>query len=282
MPIDQEWKCRDGVCIAGDFFSADGARARLIIAPAMGIPRRFYRRLADWLADHGIEVIIFDYRATPGALMADWGRLDIDAVISGCSDERPLFLLGHSCGGQLAGLAPSVERLDGLIFMAAQSGYWAHWSGRGRVGMWPLSHALIPALARGVNFPAQRLGMFPIDVPASVISEWGRWIRRPRYLFAPDNPLDTDAYARLALPCLVCGSDDDGYAPATAIDALLREYSRLRVTERWQFRRGEHCAKAIGHMGFFRESMQASLWQPMADWILHTADARSALNADQT
>jgi len=276
MPTEKLFECSDGTHIAGDYFAADTPHAMVIIAPAMGVPRGFYRRFAIFLATCGIGAITFDYRDAPGTPMADWGRLDIEAVISSCDDDIPLFLVGHSCGGQLAGLAPHAGSLDGLIFIAAQSGYWGHWGERGRAGMWLLAHALIPLLARGRYFPARRLRMFPIDVPASVVAQWGRWIRSPRYLFDPANNLDTRRYRELALPALAYGFADDGYAPPAAIDALLDEYPQASITARRHIGRDDAGGQGIGHMGFFRDRMQDFLWQPTVDWILDTVQQRDA------
>lgn len=269
MSTIREWTCPDDCRLAGDYFRADAPRARVVIAPAMGVPRGFYRRFAVWLASQGVDAATFDYRDTPGTAMADWGRLDIEAVIDGCGDDLPLFVIGHSCGGQLTGLAPSANRLHGLVWVAAQSGYWRHWRGRGRAGMWLLGHVIIPALARGRYFPARRLGLFPVDVAASVMADWGRWMRRPRYLFDDACGLDTRACRDLALPALVHSFDDDGYAPAAAIDGLLREYSGLTFTRRqWTDR-----SRPVGHMGFFREAMREPLWQPTLDWLLAQSNA---------
>lgn len=266
-----QWTCADGERIAGDRFAATAPKAQAVIAPAMGVPRGFYRRFAEYLAGRGVAVTTFDYRDRPGTRMADWGRLDLEAVLAAMDSAPPAFLIGHSCGGQLVGLAPSCRRLAGLIFVAAQSAYWGHWRGRGRLGMWSLGHVLIPLLARGRHFPARRLGMFPIDPPAGVIADWGRWMRRPRYLFDPREGLDTTACRDLARPALVYGFDDDGYAPPAAIDALLTEYPKLTATRR-QTGPAETGA-AVGHMGFFRESVRDTLWRPTADWLLTAADA---------
>ncbi len=273
MSTIRKWKCSDGYEIAGDYFAAAPARARAVIAPAMGVPRGFYRHFASYLAANGVDAITFDYRVAPGTNMTDWGRLDIEAMISGSHDDLPLFLIGHSCGGQLAGLAPGACRLDGLVLVAAQSGYWRHWRGRGRAAMWLLGHIVIPTLAHGRYFPARRLGLFSVDVPATVIAQWGRWMRSPRYLFDNAHVLDTGAYRELAQPALVYGFDDDGYAPAAAIDALLQEYPKMAVTRR-QLVRNDNDMPAIGHMGFFRKQMRDLLWKPTVDWILATASQR--------
>lgn len=270
------WHCADGERIFGDRYEALTPRAQTVIAPAMGVPRGFYRRFAEYLAGCGVTTTIFDYRDLPGTRMADWGQLDLEAVLAGQDDDYALFLIGHSCGGQLAGMAPSCRRLAGLVFVAAQSGYWGHWRGRGRLGMWSLSHVLIPLLARGRYFPARRLGLFPVDVPANVIADWGRWMRSSRYLFDPDNGLDIDRYRELDRPALAYGFDDDGYAPPDAIDALLAEYPQLTVTRR-QMGSVDTGGTPIGHMGFFREHVAETFWRPTADWLLAAAENREAV-----
>lgn len=158
MTTTREWQCMDGRRLNGEYVRAEAPRARVVIAPAMGVPRGFYRRFAKWLTSQGIDAATFDYR-----------------------------------------------------------------------------------------------------------DQWGRWMRRPRYLF-DDSGVDTRACRDLSLPVL---ADDDGHAPAEAIDALLREYSGLVVTRR----QVAGLSQAVGHMGFFREPMRESVWQPTLDWIQATARA---------
>lgn len=264
------WQCPDGGRLQGDVFEADVPLARAVLAPGMGIPRGFYRRFAAYLAGRGIATVTFDYGDRPGTRMSDWGRRDLETVLAAQPADLPLFLVGHSCGGQLAGLAPSARRLSGLVLVAAQSGHWRHWHGRGRLGMWLLWHVLIPLLAHGRRFPARRLGMFGRDVPAGVARQWAQWGRRRRYLFEPSPGLDTALYRELAVPALAYGFADDGYAPAPAIDALLAEYPRLTIDRR-QITPADAGLDAIGHMGFFREGAREALWQPTADWLLTAA-----------
>lgn len=276
MATETTWRCADGREIGGTVHAADEPLATVVVAPAMGVPRRFYRRFAADLAERGLTAVTFDYRGTdgriePGIRMADWGRLDIDAVLAAAHEDLPLFLIGHSCGGQLAGLAPASERLAGMVFVAAQSGHWRHWLGASRARMWLLWHLGIPALTAGrMRFPARRLGFFPVDVPAGVAAEWARWGRRRRYLLDPALGLDTDRYRRLAVPLLAYGFDDDGFAPPAAVDALVAEYSAAAVQRR-QIAPAELGLASIGHFGFFRETARDTLWRETADWLLQQA-----------
>ena len=103
----------------------------------MGVPRTYYADFSAWLAEQGYTVRTFDYRGIadssttklPGSTirMQDWGELDIDAILADTVDyceKAPVFLLGHSCGGQLFGLAKHSEQLAGLILVGSQLGNW--------------------------------------------------------------------------------------------------------------------------------------------------------------
>ncbi|NDZ89683.1 alpha/beta fold hydrolase, partial [Streptomyces sp. SID10115] len=89
----------------------------VLILPAMGVPARFYRRFARQLHDEGLTVLTVDLRGQGEATPSAAGRGapghgyraivedDLPAVVAAIRDELgtepPLFLLGHSLGGQL-------------------------------------------------------------------------------------------------------------------------------------------------------------------------------------
>lgn len=281
-------RCADGVELPATLSAPAGAHAALVIGSAMGVPRQFYRRFAQYLAGQGIATLTFDYRgiadaralaADPGRTrLEDWGRLDLDAALATALRQMPglpLFLAGHSCGGQLAGLSPHAEQLAGLIFVAASSPNVRQWHGIGRWFMRLWVGAVIPLATLGRWFPARRLGFSTVDIPAGVMRQWGRWTRSPRYAFSPEHGLDTARYRRLRMPALCYSFADDFFTPGAAADALLREYPGLGVTRR-HLRPGDVGARAIGHLGYFRQALRDSLWAETADWIRGAAAARAA------
>src|ERR1041385_3858142 len=91
--------CADGFALRGTLFEGDTAGAingggpagAVVIASAMGVPRRFYQNFARYLAERGFAAATFDYRgigdSSDGPVrgarirMEDWGRLDIDAAL---------------------------------------------------------------------------------------------------------------------------------------------------------------------------------------------------------
>src|SRR5690242_17565370 len=85
---------RDETPIAATLFLPESHNANqqtVLIASAMGIPRRFYRHYAGFLAEQGFVVLSFDYRgigdSRKGSLwgneasMAEWGGQDLQAAL---------------------------------------------------------------------------------------------------------------------------------------------------------------------------------------------------------
>lgn len=281
---DVRWRCADGFEIPVTLHEPAHPLAVLVVAAAMGVPRRYYGRFAADMAARGIATITFDYRgigeAAPGlrdpagTSFQDWGRLDLHAVLEQAHARYPglpIFLAGHSAGAQIVGLTPLAERLAGLVFVAGPRPHVSQDRGSYRIFSTLWWYAIVPLGSLGRWFPARRLGFSSVDVPAGVTREWARWARSPRYLFTPRHGIDTARYARLRLPLLAFSFSDDLYTPRASAEALLAEYPGAQVTRR-HVRPAEVGARAIGHLGFFRDSLRDTLWAETADWI--TAQVR--------
>lgn len=283
---EHSWRCADGFGIPGTVHDAARPQAVLVVAAAMGVPRRYYGRFAADLAARGITTVTFDYRGIGqaaaglrdprGTRFQDWGRLDLHAVLEGVfarHPDLPVFLAGHSAGAQVVGLTPLAERLAGLVFVAGPRPHVSQDRGGYRVFSTLWWYALVPLGSLFAWFPARRLGFSSVDVPSGVTREWGRWARSPRYLFSPEHGIDVARYARLRQPLLAFSFSDDLYTPPASAAALLSEYPNARVTRR-HVRPAEVGARAIGHLGFFRDAFRDSLWAETADWIKAQAAAR--------
>ena len=278
--------CGDGVTIPATAYEPERPAAVLVIASAMGVPRRFYRAFAGGLAARGIATLTFDYRgigdaaasvADPrAARLTDWGTLDLHAALEQAHARWagvPAFLLGHSVGAQLVGLTPLSERLAGLVFVAGSRPHLSVDPGARKLFTALWWHVIVPLASRGRWFPARKLKFAPVDVPSGVARDWGRYGRRKRYLFDPVHGIDIARYARLELPLLAYSFSDDPYCPPKSAEGLLEEYPRARLTRR-HVRPGEAGVNAIGHAGFFRDSLRDTLWKETADWLLAAGKAR--------
>ncbi len=278
MPLTTEimMTCRDGFTLAGTLAQTDApAKASLVICSALGVPRRYYRRYAAYLADNGYRTLIFDYRGIGDSVldadteirMSLWGEQDIDAALRYArtsAPETPLFMLGHSCGGQLFGLTPESTGLAGAIFVGASMAYWSRWPTPLNIGALGLWYGFLPLFNwRRTRFPARALGISSVDVPAPVIAEWITWARRPEYLFYEKFGLDTAGYADLSFPLLSLGFTDDRYAPRKAIQALLARFPSAQIDDRTI--KPQH--GKIGHFGFFKPALKDSLWRDTLRWL---------------
>ncbi|MDJ0655545.1 MAG: alpha/beta fold hydrolase [Xanthomonadales bacterium] len=266
----------DGVMLGGTFHPTPQAVGVVVISSALGVPRQFYRALAEHLAQAGLAVLRYDYRGINGsggdqvdpndARMSDWGELDLDAALQYASDRcpgLPLVALGHSAGGQLLGLAARSAQLRAAVMISSASAWWRNYQGLQRWKIWLVFHLLIPLFCMGRSmFPARKLGISTVDVPAGVCRQWSRWGRLPGYLVDPAAGTETDGYRGLAVPLLAVSIEDDDYAPEPAVEALTAVYPGCQV-ERHHIGRGER----IGHFGFFRPRQGAAHWDFLSDWL---------------
>jgi predicted alpha/beta hydrolase len=162
------------------------------IAAAMAVPQAFYSHFARWLARRGYVVWTFDYRGIGESLtgprrrlkadLSDWLHKDYDALlrhIAAAAPGQPLFVVGHSFGGQVAPLLPSRERLAGLVNIAVGSGSTRHLTTRMRRSAPLLWHVLAPTLCPLFGyFPGARIGVVG-DLPTGALMQWRRWCLTP-------------------------------------------------------------------------------------------------------
>src|SRR5256885_16481419 len=84
-------------------------------------------------------------------------------------------------GAQLPGLLRSPQLVDGLLSIAAGSGYWRDNAPRLKRMVPYFWHVLVPVATRLCGyFPGRRLRKVG-DLPAGVMLQWRRWCLNPRY-----------------------------------------------------------------------------------------------------
>lgn len=272
----------DGLYLSATLFepTAEANGDVLVIASALGVPRYFYYKFAGFLASKGCSVISFDYRgiyesrgvARSGSemIMEEWGKFDIEAALKFALDtlnSERVFYLGHSCGGQLLGLAPSCTEIDRMVFVASQLGYWRLWPrplSYGVLMTWQIISLMVPFFD---YLPTKKMGISSLNLPSGVAGQWSKWGKTQDYLFNEEHNLETYRYSQLAKPLLSYHfSDDKLFAPAASVDALLAKYERATVTRR-EIKPAHINAKSIGHFGFFKERFKDTLWQETLKWF---------------
>lgn len=256
--------------------SAGAARAQVVIGNAIGVHQRYYESFAQWLALQGFLVWTFDWRGQGASLqgdlraarptLQDW-VLDYEAVIAhagALTPRKPLLLIGHSLGAQVPGLFAHPERVDGLLAVAAGSGYWRVNAPQIRKSILPFWYAVMPAATLLCGyFPGARLGMVG-DLPASIAWQWRRWCLNPQYGMGAENA--RDAYARVRFPIHLLRMHDDEMMSEQANRDLLAMYSGSSQQIE-TLTAQEAAGQRIGHLGFFKPRFEATLW-PHAQAVL--------------
>ncbi len=271
-------RAADGVSLVGRCFEPSGAvQAAVLIAPAMGVPQRFYAPFARFLADQGMAALTLDYRGigesrhgslrSLGASLADWGDLDLRAALDALRaryGDVPTRWVGHSVGGQLLGLIGD-EGIDRALLVASQSGYWRHWPLRDRAKIWLLWHAVIPTVAPLTGrLPAKVLGGGD-DIPPGVARQWATWGRHPRYIASLATQRARHGFQDFQGSLRAYVFSDDAMAPRKAAEGLLCEFAVKG--ELVEVQPADFGVKGIGHFGAFRRGAPRPLWKDFAAFL---------------
>jgi predicted alpha/beta hydrolase len=263
------------ICV---FEPSGAAQANVVIAAAMGVRQNFYAPFATWLATQGMRVATFDYRGVGASLpdtpngglrgfqadLTDWVR-DYEAVIDqahAALPELPLYLVGHSLGGQLPGLLHNQHKVQGLLGVAAGSGYWRHTAPALKRKAHFFWYLAVPLVTWWFGyFAGRRLGAVG-DLPRGVIWQWRRWCLSPGYCAGAPGGAARQNYAAVRFPICSLYLADDEMMTLRGTQALLDLYSQApRKIE--CLAPLEFGAKRIGHFGFFRPEFSQTLW-PLA------------------
>ena len=283
-------------------FEAEGpapAQASIVIGPAMGVRQDFYAGFAQWLAGQGFRVSTFDYRGVGASLdalgrnsprgvqadLTDWAQ-DYEAVVTHARQAlpgAPLYLLGHSLGAQLPGFFRHPEQVDGLVSVAAGSGYWRDNAPRLKRTVLYFWHVLVPLATRLCGyFPGRRLRKVG-DLPAGDILQWRRWCLDPRYSVGAEGAAAEQSYARVRFPVLALSITDDELMTARGTRNLLALYPNApqRIDP---IAPADVQARRIGHFGLFRSQFAGTLWPRTIDSLraLATLPAATAARVPPT
>ena len=274
----------DGVRIAARVYRPDAqstsTRAVVLIGPAMGVHQGYYRPFAAWLAEQGFLALSFDYRgmgeSRPDGARAslrgfqadlfDWVR-DYDAAIAAATalaPGLPLYLVGHSLGAQLPGMLRHRDRIDGLVSVAAGSGYWRDNAPRARRMILYFWHLVVPLATRAWGyFPGRRLRKVG-DLPKGVILQWRRWCLHPRYHVGAEGAAVREAFEQARFPVVALSMTDDELMTERGTQVLVDCYANApRRIER--IAPADVQARRIGHFGFFRAQFEPTLWRRTAE-----------------
>lgn len=267
---------RDMLPLAATIYAKVPAPRRVaIISSATAVPQRFYRHYAQALAEAGYVAVTYDYRgigrSRPKSLrgfqaqVRDWGLLDMAGVVDWVRTQfepECVFMVGHSVGGQVAGLLENSAMIDGMITLSAQSGHWRLQGGEQRLVVAFHVHVGFPLLSTMFGYMPWSWFGSAEDLPKGAALEWSRWCRDPLYLLG-DDTLPLDRYAEFSSPVLAYSIDDDKWGTRQAVDAMMSAYPNV---ERRHLEPAQYGLQLLGHFGYFRQTAR-HLWADGIAWM---------------
>lgn len=212
-------------------------RPAVLIVPAMAIGSRYYTPVVDAFAEHGWTAFALPHRGfEQGRARAsrrhDWSYQDeIDDLASALAalraqcPTRPVIILGHSLGAQLAaGHELNHAPADGLVTVGGCLPYHRDYPYCGpHIAV--MAALAVPLLTTAFGFLPRP--MFGSPGARTLMREWARMATTGRTPYPSHHEIRT--------PSLIIGLEGDSIAPVRAVDAFThRLFASDRVT-RWDY-----------------------------------------------
>lgn len=264
--------------LSATLFEASEAKTILILASATGVKQEYYQKFAQFIVNNGISVITFDYCGIGRSLKkpikglntnaANWGKDDLESVIKYALTNYPnskKVILGHSIGGQLIGLAQSSTKIDKLVLVASQSGYWKYWSGISRVKMWLNWYVFFPFLLNIFGYLNSKKITGMENLPKNVAKQWSNWGKNPNYILS-DKSVGQTYYNKINADITSFSIEDDDFAPLKAVEWMTNQYKTARIKS-IHLRPIDFEVSKIGHFGVFKKRFEQTIWKQILNEI---------------
>lgn len=259
--------CRDGRTLAVTKFEAESGTQKhfIIINSALGIKQEYYQKIAEYLQNQNCTVITWDPRGIGGsrlknvkkdtAKLREWGSHDLDAVLNyvvnqGWVQWQDIHLIGHSAGGQVVGLCPSIHKVQNLYLICSGTGNWRLYSKKQWPRMFAAWYLLVPSLLLIFGYVPAKLGVGH-DLPKGIAQDWRNWCLHKDYLFS-DNSIKQIYFDTFEGQVHAIGFNDDlDFTPKSTINDLIKRFTKAKKTLQI-YHPAQFMQKKIGHFGYFK------------------------------
>ncbi|WP_054813864.1 alpha/beta hydrolase family protein [Nocardia arizonensis] len=267
----------DEVTFTVRFLLAEQADAPVVlIIPAMAMKARNYLALAKALHAQGLSVATCDLRAHGEAVPAlgehkDFGyremlEIDMPALVGAVHDrfpQAPVYLFGHSIGGQLALLFASAEadRVAGVVTIGTGTVFWYAFGPR----RWWEALSQIQWIGMVSRVKGHWPGgvLIPAPMPGGVMIDWSWHSLTSYYRPKGSKRRYNTLLARLTLPVLPISLSEDVLGPKSNVDFLASRMRRARLS-RWHIDENSAVANR-DHFMWIKDS--ATIAPAVARWI---------------
>jgi len=219
-------------------------RPILLCLPAMGVAARQYLTMAESCNQQDLICALFEFRGIDSSSVRasrakDFGYLeilniDLPAAIKLIREfypNNPIYLFGHSLGGQLASLYASIhsDEITGLIGIATGSPYFKGWRFPYNLGIWSMSK-LLPLTANVMGyFPGRKLG-FGGRESGQLLKDWSYSVVTGKYRAKGLPEIFETQLTLLNKPVLFITVAQDILAPQSSTKNLGAKLNQCDVT----------------------------------------------------
>lgn len=249
-------------------------KGAILINPGLGIPKEFYQKYAAFLAEKGYVSLVYDYRGIAASgkntinkkaiNLRNWGIIDMVATIEYLHQnyrQQKIYFIGHSIGGQVAGLAKNHHLIERFIFVATTHGYWPLFNFPLNIFSAFMWYLHIPITANLFGYMPPSLTYRGIRMAKGVALEWAAWSRKKNYIahyFGKNIP--ANFYEKITQNIDLIRFEDDPIAIPKTVNAMMAYYKnasiKIHSIDPKKLRK-----KRVGHSGFFSEKLGKSFWE---------------------
>ncbi len=215
--------------------ASETPRARVLIAPALGLRASYYKPVAEALARHGMDAAIVEWPGNGSSPVRpdrahDWGYAELRQHLARAREAAPAHVrtlwLGHSIGGQVAMMdagASGPAGVSGVVLVASGTPWRGAWSGPARAPI-TLASVVFPVVGALVgHHPGAQL-RFGGREARTLMRQWSHLAR------TGDYPRDAEAaLAACAQPILAVRIEGDDWAPERAVEHGLHKTQSARI-----------------------------------------------------
>lgn len=254
----------------------DPAAPVVLILPAMALKAKFYFPLVKALHAEGLSVAISDLRAhgestptladSPNFGYREIVETDLPAIIEAVGKrfpEAPLYIFGHSLGGQTSLLhsAASPGGIAGLCLFATGSVYWRAFPAKRQLGV--LINGQIISLISWLRGRWPGGSFVPAPMAGRVMMDWSRQSLTGGYRLAGSKRNYRPMLRSLSLPVLAISLDNDPLGPRSNVDFLCSRIPNAKVT-RWHWDESSG-VEHLDHFEWIKDSKTVAA--KVAPWV---------------
>ena len=245
----------------------------VIVGPAAAVSQSYYTGFCEYLAEAGFDVMSFDFRGVGQSKTRDireyrdigflaWAEHDYPTVVETMKEkfpDQPLYIIGHSVGGWMPALTKISGKIDGLIAVAALSGYWRLMAKPQRYLHFMVWYFIAPLAIRIYGYWPGWAGM-KADTSAALGLDFAHWAKKPGFIFDEPRIHATEHANRFLGHLHLFQIADDSWGTPVAVKAVHDRYPNAKTRAIEVVEPKKYGIPFIGHFNFFRSSHRDTLW----------------------